>query len=493
MQDLGFDLMISGDPKTPLKSVSSGNSRQIPKPALQPQRLLKRTPKPAPPSSPRRPRPTPDTATEEILKKVPAAVSQRSRRGRADSSSKTTQKDPGGSVVKKRRVVKKASVAGTLNPTQPVGEITTATQDLSLIPPEGILTSGQGKDKTDNVSIPKDAPLPPSGLSKRRKKRKPVNLISRKKARNTPPNRNNDANDRPLSMEDSNIMAERQQPEHEVRMSKPSKLVSDDLAQTEAKGEPKKRERRMSFGRSSKAKQKLSDIEPPSSRAQGTNVVDNNSENLAQGTQRSARLSRKRLALVEEAPEDQIKASVDQETKPQPHFRPLSEPRRPRGRPRKLPTESEPQQVLKPNKNPPPLRKPRTLNPPTKISKAKKSTDRPPKKASTKTPTTIQRAAHDQFSDDDDEDVLAGPAPVAERPPINANDLDTLIQDLEGAVQKGRAQQALVGDGTEETDMAALESSLRHVASKAISLGQSAPSGKLRELNTFLTRSVAVS
>ena len=483
--------MISGNPKTPLKPVPSGKSRQTPKRALQPQRLLKRTPKQAPPSSRRRSRPAPATTTEEIPKKAPAAISQRSRRGRADSSSKPTKKNLDGSVVKKRRVVETARVTETLNPIQPVEENLVATQSPSLIPAEGILTSRQGNDKTDNVSIPKNAPLPPSGLIKRRKKRKPVNLISRKKTQNTPSNSNNDANNGAWSMEDSNATAKPQQPEHEVRMSGPSKLVSDDLTQTEAKGEPKKRKRRMSFDRSSRSKQKPSGIELPSSRAQGTNVADNISENLAIGTQRPARLSRNRLAPVKEAPEDQRTASVAQETKPQPASRPLAEPRRPRGRPRKLPIESEPQQVLKANKNPPPVRKSRALNPPTKISKAKKPINRPAKKGSTMIPATIQRATLDQFSDDD-EDVLAGPAPVPEKPPVNANDLDTLIQDLEVAVQQGRAQQALVGDGTEETNKAALESRLRHVASKAISVGQSAPLGKLRDLNTLMKRSVAV-
>ena len=483
--------MISGNSKTPLKPVPLGKSEQSPKRALQAQGLLKRTPKPAPPSSRHRSRSTTAKCTGEIPEKTPAAVSQRSRRGRADSSSKTTKKDLNGSVVKKRRVVKTAGVAGDLDPIQTVEENFVAKQSPSLNLAKGNLTSGQGKDKTDDVSITKDAPLPPSGLSKRRKKRKPVNLIPRKKARNTLSNRNNEAYNRPLSMEDSNAMAKPQQPEHEARRSNSATLVSDDLSQTEPKGESKKRKRPMSFGRLSKAKQKPSDIEPPSSRAQETNVADNNPQKLAKGTQRSARLSRKRLALIEEAPEDQKKVSIAQDTNPQPGSRALAEPRRPRGRPRKLPIESEPQQVVEPNKNPPPVRKSRTLHPPTKISRAKKPINRPPKKGSAMIPATIQRATLDQFSDDD-EDVLAGPAPVPEKPPGNTHDLDTLIQDLEVAVQQGRAEQALVGDGTEETDRAALESRLRHVASKAISVGQSAPFGKLRDLSMFLKRSVAV-
>ena len=486
--------MISGNPRSPLKPVPSGKSRQTPKRILQPQRLLKQTPKPAPPPSRRLSRPVPATTAEEPLKEVSAAASRRGRKGRAESRSKTTKKDPDGSVVKKRRVVKRAGVVEALNPVQPVEENAIAAQSPSSIPAERILTSGQGKDKTNNASIPKNASLPPSSSNKRRKKRKPVNLISRKKTRNTALNRHNESKNGPLSMEDSSAAAEPQKSEHELRMSKPSNLVSDDPTKTEAKEKPKKRKRRISFGRSSKAKQKPSDIEKSSSRAQGTDVADESAESLAKGTQKSARLSRKRLALVEEASEDQTNASIAQETKPQPASQRPAEPRRPRGRPRKQPTESEPQQVTKPAKKPPPVRKPRAGNPPAKTSKAKKPTNRPPKKVFATIPATGQHATHSQFSDDDDddEDVLAGPAPVPEKPPVNANDLDTLIQDLEVAVQRGRAQQALAGDGAEQADKAALESRLRRVASKAISVGQSAPLGRLRDLNTFLERSVAV-
>ena len=72
----------------------------------------------------------------------------------------------------------------------------------------------------------------------------------------------------------------------------------------------------------------------------------------------------------------------------------------------------------------------------------------------------------------------------------DANELNTLIQDIELAVRRGRAQQAVTGDEGEKKSGAGLELRLKDMASKVSSVGQMGLLEKAKGFNAYLERAV---
>ena len=431
LRDSGFDLMIPGVSRSPLKPIPSARSRRTPRSTLQPQRSSRRTPKPVPQTSQRSSRRTPASSIEQKAKDTPQVVSASSKDERTISNAKSTKKNKDGNIVKKRKTTQTHRIIGQAN----TGVQTSDTSKVS-----GVSSSENRIDQANSAIALENTREASTSSTKKRKKRKAIGTIPKRRSKKGASCPINAEYFKTQQADPDVVEAQPQQPggESPKAMHANKKFVSS--VQPTTRGRPKGKKQRISLGKLAKSKGKINGTHPssPSQVLASTSPVEKSrAEQIPSAATEAiddpSSPSRKRLAPVEEESEVETEQPAPKTKKPR--YNAQLEPKqpKPRGRPRKVPADSEPSRTTKPATKPPAAKQPRKRARSLSTSSIATSKSRVPEQKPNTIPIAVHHLSRPQLLNhlSDDEDILSAPAPFPKKSSVDGVDvLSQVCQEL---------------------------------------------------------------